>query len=107
MSVSCSGRRVNAGLSVFAGINTWVNRAKLDYRGILTGSRSQGQSISLIRMKIAVVTGAAQGIGRKTAEVLAGAGYSLLLMDMQPCTATIAAVHSPIWFVQKSRSYPV
>ena len=45
-------------------------------------------------MKIAVVTGAAQGIGRKTAEVLAGAGYGLLLMDMQPCTATLAAVRN-------------
>ena len=44
-------------------------------------------------MKIAIVTGAAQGIGRKTAEVLAGAGYGLLLMDRQPCTATLGAVH--------------
>jgi NAD(P)-dependent dehydrogenase (short-subunit alcohol dehydrogenase family) len=43
-------------------------------------------------MKIAIVTGAAQGIGRRTAEVLAGAGYGLLLMDMQACTATMAAV---------------
>ncbi len=43
-------------------------------------------------MKIAIVTGAAQGIGRRTAEVLAEAGYGLLLMDMQPCTGTIAGV---------------
>ncbi len=43
-------------------------------------------------MKIAIVTGAAQGIGRRTAEVLAEAGYGLLLMDMQRCTATMAAV---------------
>src|SRR5262252_8181340 len=42
-------------------------------------------------MKIAVITGAAQGIGRRTAEVLAGAGFGLLLMDTQPCTATVAA----------------
>src|SRR5258706_11434581 len=42
-------------------------------------------------MKIAIVTGAAQGIGRRTAEVLAGAGYGLLLMDRQPCSATLAA----------------
>ena len=44
------------------------------------------------RMKIAIVTGAAQGIGRRTAEVLAEAGYGLLLMDLQACTATAAAV---------------
>ena len=43
-------------------------------------------------MKIAIVTGAAQGIGRRTAEVLAEAGYGLLLMDMQACTGTVAAV---------------
>jgi NAD(P)-dependent dehydrogenase (short-subunit alcohol dehydrogenase family) len=45
-------------------------------------------------MKIAIVTGAAQGIGRRTAEVLAGAGYGLALLDMQPCTATLAAVRA-------------
>jgi NAD(P)-dependent dehydrogenase (short-subunit alcohol dehydrogenase family) len=43
-------------------------------------------------MKAAIVTGAAQGIGRRTAEVLAAAGYSLALMDMQSCAATLAAV---------------
>ena len=43
-------------------------------------------------MKVAVVTGAAQGIGRRAAEVLAEAGYGLLLMDLQACTATLTAV---------------
>jgi NAD(P)-dependent dehydrogenase (short-subunit alcohol dehydrogenase family) len=43
-------------------------------------------------MKVAIVTGAAQGIGRRAAEVLAEAGYALLLMDMQTCSATLAAV---------------
>jgi NAD(P)-dependent dehydrogenase (short-subunit alcohol dehydrogenase family) len=43
-------------------------------------------------MKVAVVTGAAQGIGRRTAEVLAGAGFVLALMDLQPCDATLAAL---------------
>jgi NAD(P)-dependent dehydrogenase (short-subunit alcohol dehydrogenase family) len=38
-------------------------------------------------MKVAVVTGAAQGIGRRTAETLAATGYSLALLDLQPCTA--------------------
>src|SRR4030088_2064261 len=45
---------------------------------------------NLKSMKIAIVTGAAQGIGRRTAEVLARAGYGLLLMDRQPCAATLA-----------------
>ena len=43
-------------------------------------------------MKVAIVTGAAQGIGRRAAEVLAAAGYGLLLMDLQACTATVEAV---------------
>lgn len=44
-------------------------------------------------MPVAVITGAAQGIGRQTAEVLAEAGYSLALMDLQSCTATQSAAH--------------
>jgi NAD(P)-dependent dehydrogenase (short-subunit alcohol dehydrogenase family) len=39
-------------------------------------------------MKVAVVTGAAQGIGRRTAEVLAGYGYAVALLDLQPAEAT-------------------
>jgi NAD(P)-dependent dehydrogenase (short-subunit alcohol dehydrogenase family) len=45
-------------------------------------------------MKVAIVTGAAQGIGRRTAEVLAAAGYALLLMDLQTCAATLAEVRN-------------
>ena len=43
-------------------------------------------------MKVAVVTGAAQGIGRRTAEVLAGAGYVLALMDRQSCAGVLQAI---------------
>jgi len=45
-------------------------------------------------MRIAIVTGAAQGIGRRTAESFAMAGYSLALMDLQSCDATLAAVRA-------------
>jgi NAD(P)-dependent dehydrogenase (short-subunit alcohol dehydrogenase family) len=45
-------------------------------------------------MKIAVVTGAAQGIGRRTAEILATAGYSLALLDLQSCASTLASLRA-------------
>jgi NAD(P)-dependent dehydrogenase (short-subunit alcohol dehydrogenase family) len=43
-------------------------------------------------MRVAVITGAAQGIGRRTAQVLAAAGYSLALLDLQSCAETLAAI---------------
>ena len=43
---------------------------------------------------MAVVTGAAQGIGRRVAETLAEAGYSLALSDINESAATVAAVRS-------------
>ncbi len=46
------------------------------------------------KMKVAVVTGAAQGIGRRTAEVLAKAGYSLALLDLKSSEATLAQVRA-------------
>jgi NAD(P)-dependent dehydrogenase (short-subunit alcohol dehydrogenase family) len=45
-------------------------------------------------MKVAVITGAAQGIGRRTAEVLAAEGYALALLDLRHCTDTLAAVQA-------------
>ncbi|UWZ84949.1 SDR family NAD(P)-dependent oxidoreductase [Occallatibacter riparius] len=45
-------------------------------------------------MRVAIVTGAAQGIGRRTAEVLAEAGYALALLDVKACDATLAAVRT-------------
>ena len=45
-------------------------------------------------MSVAVVTGAAQGIGRRTSEVLAERGYDLVLIDLQPAPATIAGIRN-------------
>jgi NAD(P)-dependent dehydrogenase (short-subunit alcohol dehydrogenase family) len=42
--------------------------------------------------KVALVTGAAQGIGRRTAEVLAERGYIVVLSDRQRAAATLAAI---------------
>ncbi len=43
-------------------------------------------------MRVAVVTGAAQGIGRRTAEVLAEAGFALALLDLKGCTGTLTTI---------------
>jgi NAD(P)-dependent dehydrogenase (short-subunit alcohol dehydrogenase family) len=45
-------------------------------------------------MKVALVTGAAQGIGRRTAEVLAQRGFSLALNDLRSPAETAAQVRS-------------
>lgn len=44
------------------------------------------------RAKIAVITGAAQGIGRRTAEVFAEQGYALGLADLREPVETLKAV---------------
>ena len=47
-----------------------------------------------MKTKVAVITGAAQGIGRRTSEVLAGHGYSLLLNDLQSCAEVVSAIQA-------------
>jgi NAD(P)-dependent dehydrogenase (short-subunit alcohol dehydrogenase family) len=42
--------------------------------------------------KIAIITGAAQGIGRRTAEVLTEQGYRLALIDLKPMPALARAL---------------
>jgi NAD(P)-dependent dehydrogenase (short-subunit alcohol dehydrogenase family) len=43
-------------------------------------------------MNVAVVTGAAQGIGRRTAEILAERGFALALIDLREPSETLAAL---------------
>jgi len=45
-------------------------------------------------MEVAVVTGAAQGIGRRTAEILAERGFALALIDLREPSQTLAALKS-------------
>ena len=45
-------------------------------------------------MKVAVITGAAQGIGRRTAAVLAERGFALALIDLREPADTVAALKS-------------
>lgn len=47
-----------------------------------------------VRRPVAVVTGVAQGIGRKVAEVLAAEGYALILADLKEPVETLAAVQA-------------
>jgi len=42
--------------------------------------------------RVAVITGGAQGIGRRTAEVLAERGYKLAIIDLHEPTATLRAI---------------
>jgi NAD(P)-dependent dehydrogenase (short-subunit alcohol dehydrogenase family) len=42
--------------------------------------------------RIAVITGAAQGIGKRTAELLAERRYNLVLNDLRPATETLSVV---------------
>ena len=43
-------------------------------------------------MNTAVITGAAQGLGLVTARLLAGAGYHVVVTDIQPVDAAVAAI---------------
>ena len=49
-------------------------------------------ALEAVGRRVAVVTGARQGIGRRLAEVLATEGYALALLDVQPADETLAAV---------------
>ena len=44
--------------------------------------------------KVAAITGAAQGIGRSTAELLASRGYRIAIIDLNPAEATLRAIES-------------
>ncbi len=44
--------------------------------------------------RVAIVTGGAQGIGRRTAELLADRGYKLALIDLREPAATVQSIQS-------------
>ena len=44
--------------------------------------------------RVAIITGAAQGIGKRTAELLAERGYSLLLSDLHPAVKNLSAANA-------------
>lgn len=44
--------------------------------------------------QVAIITGAAQGIGRRTAEVLASQGFRVILMDLESCAATRESIQN-------------
>src|SRR5580692_2860133 len=52
------------------------------------------RSSPLMNNRVAVITGAAQGIGRRTAELLAELGYRIGLIDLREPAATIEAIQS-------------
>lgn len=49
-------------------------------------------SKAMEHMRVAVVTGGAQGIGRKTAELLAERGYRIAVIDLREPAATVSAI---------------
>lgn len=44
--------------------------------------------------RVAVVTGGAQGIGRRTAEVLAARGYAIAILDLQDASVVVNAIEA-------------
>src|ERR1700740_269276 len=52
--------------------------------------------------RVAVITGGAQGIGRKTAELLAERGFRIAIIDLREPKATVAAIEAGggevLWF---------
>ncbi len=44
------------------------------------------------RDRVALVTGGAQGIGRRTAEVLAERGFRMAVIDLREATATVEGI---------------
>ena len=48
--------------------------------------------MSQLEGKVAIVTGAARGLGRAYAEAMAGEGAAIFACDINPCDDTVAAI---------------
>lgn len=60
--------------------------------------------MDVVRGKVAVVTGAASGIGRAMAERFVGEGMAVVLADIEEPTLAAVADEFDLWEARSSRS---
>jgi NAD(P)-dependent dehydrogenase (short-subunit alcohol dehydrogenase family) len=70
----------------------FTSKRQVDGSGVLDLQKSEDGSSKMAG--VAVITGAAQGIGRRTAELLAERGYALALSDLRSPADTLRAVET-------------
>jgi NAD(P)-dependent dehydrogenase (short-subunit alcohol dehydrogenase family) len=56
---------------------------------------SEHKTIMPVNERVAVITGGAQGIGRRTAEVLAERGFALAIIDLREPELTVPSISGP------------
>ncbi len=73
-----------------------ANAAAREHRAGLRNAcvHAVSRAVMTTSSKVAIVTGAAQGIGRRAAEVLARSGYSVVLADIAPPDATRESIRT-------------
>lgn len=89
-------RSVNEGMSGTRWAGSPSNLAYSGYGcGVSGWTHDKEQEWKLMKAneKVAVVTGGAQGIGRRTSEVLAERGYKIAVVDVREAATTVTAIH--------------